>query len=117
MTVSLDSLGQDVIIPLAAFLLEYPVAYVPASAHQTTFLPGECLDVYDCTLVSEAVPNSHSLLKFSCPHQLGLEHMVISPVRLMGEMKLRYETRLKDMGCNWIFGIQHHTESFDRVAL
>ena|ERR1700722_1927579 len=125
-TVSLSlsaNLEPEVTVPLAAFLLEYPIAYVPTSLTQTSFLSGVCLDVYDCTLscphhfTDNSTTHSHSFLKFSSPQQLGLENSNLSPATLISKMDTRYKGRLEAIGHARVLKIHHHIASFDRVAL
>lgn len=58
------------IIPLAAILIEYPIAYVPA-ADQTSFLSGVELRCFSCSIVSASHAQDESevlpLMQFSCP--------------------------------------------------
>jgi hypothetical protein len=116
-------LGQDVMVPLAAILLEYPVAYAPTSPAQSSFLSGVCLDIYDCILTrphhiaDHVIPLTHTFLKFSSPHRLGLEHPSLSPSKLISDIATRYESRLKELECDFVLNIQHHTKTFDRITL
>lgn len=120
------SLDLTDIVPLAAFLLEYPVAYVPASADQTSFLEGVPLDVYQCTFVSRPAgsqcPDStnveHSLLKFSCPSIVGSVEAELSPPRLVERLKSRFGARLEgEAGLAGSIIVRHHVETHARVSL
>jgi len=117
--ISSQELTQELMIPIAAILLEYPVAYVPASSDQMAFLSRELLDVYECRLVhvETQVPNRHTLLKFSCPSAIGVKHMELSPQELMERTKERFIPRLQKAGDGMIVEIHVSTEKFDRVAL
>ncbi|KAM6494315.1 hypothetical protein JOM56_010676, partial [Amanita muscaria] len=55
-------------VPIAAVLIEYPLAYVPDTT-LTSFLHQIPLDVYECTV--RIGSHTHILLKFSCPAVLG----------------------------------------------
>jgi hypothetical protein len=115
-------LEREVMVPLAAFLLEYPVAYVP-TPNETSFLAGVCLDVYDCTLIrshhvtENVLLQDHSFLTFSSPHQLGSENLDLSPPSLLRKLNTRYRSRLREITSNCALETHHRTESFDRVAL
>jgi hypothetical protein len=106
-------------IPVAAILLEYPVAYVPTSSagDQTAFLSRELLDVYECLLMNAGTLNRHTLLKFSCPNIIGIEHTELSPKRLIERMKERFVPRLQIVDSRITLDIQVLAEKFDRVAL
>lgn len=112
-------------VPLAAVLLEYPVAYVPASAQQTSFLEGATLDVYECILTwtpAGAYPaglqrGKHTLLKFSCPNTIGTTHPELSSDRLARRLKSRFQPRLQQIGFSCALSVIHTTETHDRVAL
>jgi len=118
-------------IPLAALLLEYPIAYVPTSPDQTLFLSHVPLDVYEFVLVfvhpcgdgrsagdsrSDQGWNRHTLLKFSCPR--GLDPP-IEKGKLVGNLESHFQVRLQEAGLNGIvlLGVDHHAQTFDRVAL
>lgn len=102
------------LIPFAAFLLEYPIAYIPANPEQSSFLPGVHLDVYECTLVtgvsSDTMPKPHVFMKFSCPS--GLSSRNISD-----ELTTRFFPRLEAVGLGSDFQVRRHQETHDRVAL
>jgi hypothetical protein len=106
-------------VPIAAILLEYPVAYVPTSGDQTVFLSRELLDIYECLLMhAEFEPlNGHTLLKFSCPSAIGIEHTELSPNKLVERMKARFIPRLLVADDRMTLDIHVLTEKFDRVAL
>lgn len=113
-------LNQETMIPLAAVLLEYPVAYVPSSPDQTVFLSGETLDVYECLLIHS--PNETSLppitlLKFSCPAAICLETEALSSQKLVEMMEERFSPRIKKVDHHLTLEIRVSAEKFDRVAL
>ncbi|KIK52074.1 hypothetical protein GYMLUDRAFT_265601 [Collybiopsis luxurians FD-317 M1] len=87
-----QGLSASSTVPLAALLLEYPVAYCPPATVTSPFLSSEMLDVYDVCLelpnnegyvltFSDGLNRRHSMLKFSCPLHLG----AIYPERLSPE--------------------------------
>ncbi|KAF9817290.1 hypothetical protein IEO21_03550 [Rhodonia placenta] len=102
------------IVPLAAYLLEYPVAYVPCSEGQTSFLAGAALDVYECTFQAA---EAHILLKFSCPSGIGELHPELSAGRLAESLRHRFGLRLRAAGLPDNLIVQHHTKTYDRVSL
>lgn len=116
-------------VPLAAVLLEYPVAYVPLDADQTVFLTGVGLDVYDCVLTFSRIPDSHDtgrgpdgpyehrLLKFSCPSRLAREATTLLPTTLIARMQAKFGPRLDAAGCQCNLTVRHATETHDRVSL
>jgi len=119
------SLDITLAVPLAAFLLDYPVAYVPISADQSDFLAGISLDVYRCTfaLKAEATQSSdlagreHTLLKFSCPSAIGHAHGELSSQALVETMRNRFGRRLAEAGFPDSIVVEHHTETHARVSL
>ncbi|KIM89222.1 hypothetical protein PILCRDRAFT_2484 [Piloderma croceum F 1598] len=119
--ISSQELTQDLMIPVAAILLEYPVAYVPTSGagDQTAFLSRELLDVYECLLMNAGIGthNRHTLMKFSCPNVIGVEHTELSPHRLIERMKERFVPRLQVVDSHTTLDIQVLAGKFDRVAL
>lgn len=102
------------IVPLAAYLLEYPVAYVPCSEEQTSFLAGAALDVYECTFQAA---EAHILLKFSCPSGIGELHPELSAGRLVESLRHRFGLRLRAAGLPDNLIVQHHMKTYDRVSL
>ncbi|KAH9936367.1 uncharacterized protein B0H18DRAFT_321419 [Fomitopsis serialis] len=98
------------LVPLAAALLEYPVAYVPADADQTAFLTGVPLDVYDCVVSfigasdDEAHPEDareHTLLKFSSPSCLSEQSTGLLPAKVMEALRDRFGPRLNAAEGQW----------------
>ncbi|TFY68732.1 hypothetical protein EVJ58_g820 [Rhodofomes roseus] len=115
-------------VPLAAVLLEYPVAYVPADADQTEFLPGVLLDVYHCVISladttlddTRGAPGDareHTLLKFSCPACLAEQDTSLSPARMMDRLRVSFGARLNAAEGQWNLAVRHTTEAHDRVSL
>lgn len=106
-------------VPLAAVLLEYPVAYVPISSEQTAFLGGEPLIICECHLVDAALvpPVRHSLIKFSCPRVIGQEHDRLTSRQLTERLRERFIPRIRDADTRLILDIEISMETLDRVAL
>ncbi|KAF8843289.1 hypothetical protein BDN67DRAFT_964685 [Paxillus ammoniavirescens] len=117
-----EALTQEVLVPLAAVVIDYPVAYVPASSEQTSFLSGEVLDVYNvsfkCPSSSASASNlqkEHVVLMFSCPRVLVSKHAELSPAALTEKLRVKFESRLESLGIH--MSVTHHTQTLDRVAL
>lgn len=109
------------LVPLAGFLLDYPVCYVPASDDQTVFLSGVSLDLYECVLVNERNPAStpiqHPLFKFTCPASLGDRHRDLNRHPILDALKRSLTTRLVTLSSPFSLKIIHDTVILDRVAL
>ncbi|PBK97406.1 hypothetical protein ARMGADRAFT_1060622 [Armillaria gallica] len=69
-----SELPVDITVPLAAVLLEYPVAYVP---HGAVSPERQSLDVYECLL-----PGGVTIVKFSCPSSLVNREIITKSLRL-----------------------------------
>ncbi|KAI6042676.1 hypothetical protein EDC04DRAFT_911132 [Pisolithus marmoratus] len=114
-------LTQELLVPLAGILLDYPVAYVPVSAHQSTFLAGEPLDVYEVAFNSPSAGLSSLqggrfvFIKFSCPRRVAEKDSILSPACLLLLLEHKFERRLESIGAS--VSVRHYTETLDRVAL
>ncbi|KAF4590846.1 hypothetical protein EYR40_009443 [Pleurotus pulmonarius] len=112
--IQLPESHASTMIPLAAVLLEYPVAYAPPPA-SLTFLGGISLDVYEVTLTSSSSElRQHTLLKFSCPH--GLEEG-LSPEAMKEKLYSHFQSRLNTFLRGMSPEVSHTERTFDRVAL
>ncbi|KAG1750923.1 hypothetical protein EDD22DRAFT_957877 [Suillus occidentalis] len=119
----LGGLTQENLVPLAATLIGYPVAYVPISVDQTSFLSGHSLDVYEASVVpatscTSSLQNSnqaHTLLKFSCPRSLAETDCELFPERIIKCLQSQFLERLSSIGLSLL--VHHHVEVVDRVAL
>jgi hypothetical protein len=108
------------LVPLAALLLEYPVAYVPddLSSNPSGFLDGIELDVYSCAMKweeAEQTPGStktHTFMQFSCPRSMKEEIGDIA-----NDLRERFTTRFISAGLQCELIVSHRTECLDRVAL
>lgn len=108
--------GQEhLLIPLAAFLLEYPVGYVPLDANQTTFLSDIPLDVYGCLL--EGSREEYTLLKFSCPQSMGQSVPRLALGELRRRLVDRFHPRLQAVDYPGRLRVQHSQETLPRVGL
>jgi len=117
-----DGLTQEILVPLAATLISYPVAYVPASVIQTSFLGGQPLDVYEAIVFPETRHTSssrnfrqHTLLKFSCPCSLAERDHKLSPNRITNRLQSQFQGRLLSIGLS--LSVQHQVKTLERVAL
>ena len=113
-----DSLTQVVLVPLAAVLIDYPVAYIPVSPSQTAFLGAEPLDIYQVAFPFGS-PSTNTrdftFLKFSCPRKLADTCPRLSHTHLVQRLEDIFTPRLDKLGAGII--LRHHTETLDRVAL
>ena len=104
-------------VPLAALLLEYPVAYVPSSDIQVRFLDNIPLDVYECTLVTEN-DQTHPLVKFSCPSNLAEAHPDdLGALHIVAYLRGNFQDRLNKSVQGATLRITHSRETKDRFAL
>lgn len=117
-----DAFTEEILIPLAAVMIDYPVAYVPAYSAQTSFLEGEALDIYAIsfkgTITSDSalgLGKEHVLLKFSCPHVLVSNYAELSPATVVEKLRVKFAASLGRIGTR--VSITHRTETLDRVAL
>ena len=114
-TVELDDiLSTEILVPLAAVLLEYPIAYVPNSG-QKEFLAGVPLDVYTCRVQNYEHVDLGTLLKFSCPCATGEDIPALTPAALVESMRSKFQPRLDGLGL--FVRVDHRVETLDRVAL
>lgn len=117
-----DSFTEEILIPLAAVMIDYPVAYFPAFSAQTSFLEGEALDVYTVSFEGISTSDStlglgeqHLFLKFSCPQVLVSNYAELSPAAVIEELRAKFTPGLARMGAR--ISVTHRTETLDRVAL
>ncbi|KAF9645741.1 hypothetical protein BDM02DRAFT_3119732 [Thelephora ganbajun] len=106
---------EHLLIPLAAFLLEYPVGYVPLNADQSTFLSNTPLDVYECVL--EESGEEHTLLKFSCPQCVSQSVARLAPDEVQRRLANRFQPRLEAVDYPGRLEILHTQENLPRVGL
>ena len=111
----LTSGREHLLIPLAAFLLEYPVGYVPLDANQTTFLSNTLLDVYECLLLDSG--EEHTLLKFSCPQCVSQSVARLEPGEVRRRLIGRFQPRLEAADYPGRLEVRHTQEILPRVGL
>ncbi|KAI0365737.1 hypothetical protein BV20DRAFT_972822 [Pilatotrama ljubarskyi] len=120
-----DKRTQDIgtMVAFAACLLEFPVAYVPASGGSGPFLAGVPLDVYECVLELDddprptGLPEKHVMLKFSCPCIVAETTPELRPEMVVGRLKARFGVRLEQSGFPGRMIVRHSIETLDRVAM
>lgn len=106
---------SDTLIPLAGYLLEYPISYVPISNTQTDYLAGVELDVYECFVLT--TNGRHTLLKFSCPTAVGLKELAFGTESMVAKLELVYGERIESLNQGWKIEMYHERTTLDRVAL
>ncbi|KAF7768051.1 hypothetical protein Agabi119p4_7294 [Agaricus bisporus var. burnettii] len=107
-------------IPLAAVLLDYPIAYVPESESQTSFLSGTPLVVYRCRLVGKSQggednDKQHVLLQFSCP--VSLENSMVSTRKTVSFLEHTFQPRVAQILSKYVLHVDYEHVAPDRVAL
>jgi hypothetical protein len=111
-------LTPETMVPLAALLLEYPVAYVPSPDPQLAFLNNVQLDVYECILVIDNDHGRYPLLKFSCPSNLAKDHPNrLGPSHIVALLRENFEDRLEKSVPGAMLFITQGRETKDRLAL
>ncbi len=122
-------LPQDIflpaLIPLAAIILDYPVAYIPASAHQMSFLSSVPLVVYRCYVrirepageKCDDVGEQHLLLQFSCPEQLTDASSSLGLDRVVSQLETTFQPRVTQFLPGSTFHVEQEHITLDRVAL
>ena len=106
---------EHLLVPLAAFLLEYPVGYVPLDANQTTFLSNIPLDVYECILKDPG--EEHTLLKFSCPQCVSQSVARLAPEEVRRRLVGRFQPRLEAADYPGRLEVRCTQETLPRVGL
>ncbi|KAH9846375.1 hypothetical protein C2E23DRAFT_853288 [Lenzites betulinus] len=122
--VALNADASDIstLVAFAACVLEFPVAYVPASQGSYAFLAGVPLDVYECVLrvdasVGGGLPETHTMARFTCPHCVAETHTGLRPEGILRLLRDRFEGRLREAGFPGSMTVRHFVETRDRVAL
>ncbi|KAJ3861993.1 hypothetical protein EV359DRAFT_46045, partial [Lentinula novae-zelandiae] len=111
-------------VPFAAVLLEYPVAYCPSETVVSPFLSSATLDIYEVRLtLPDQGDERHyrSVLKFSCPSDLGLSCPKLNPQSIQESLQSFFDSRIANslllMLSTHAISVHHTIESLDRVAL
>ena len=100
-------------VPFAAIVLEFPIAYIPCSPEQTSFLENTPLDIYECSLPLQFGEHEleHVMLKFSCPSELT------EPDKIKKRLQERFSQRVHARGMTGEMVIKKTRVTLDRVAL
>lgn len=120
---------MQVAVPLAALLLDYPIAYVPSVSNPHA-LSGTPLNFYECVLISGAHDRrsdakshvvqrkEHTIMKFSCPAQLqGMDPQRFQPASVISQLNEMFAKRLQlvedpTLECDVI----HTTQTLDHIT-
>ena len=110
----------ETVVPLAAILLDYLVAYVPYPSYPNT-LSGIPLDFYEYILTipshDSMLDLNHSIIKFSCPASLGEDFTQLIPENVTRKLAAIFADRLS---AAWAGGVtirvKHSSETLDRVV-
>lgn len=104
-------------------LLDYPIAYVPASEDQTSFLSGTPLVVYRCHISGrsregEDDNKQHVLLQFSCPASLASSSDdLVSIERIVSHLEHTFQLRVAQILSENKLHVKYEHVTLDRVAL
>ena len=89
----------EIAVPLAAILLDYPIAYVPPASQDVTSLTNVPLDFYECLLTFGNEPDGQntkcSIMKFSSPS--GIAQDELRPERMVERLQQFFSSRLEDI--------------------
>lgn len=113
-------------VPLAAIFLDYPVAYVPSSENQVSFLNSVPLVVYQCQINTQkelvkGLPvqtEEHTLLAFSCPTSLADDPSSKTSVqRITNHLKSTFGPRIAKSFPESTLQVNYKHITLDCVAL
>ena len=111
----------ETVVPLAAILLDYLVAYVPYHSYPNS-LSGVPLDFYEYILTipshDSKLDLNHSIIKFSCLASLREDSPQLKPENLSLKLAAIFSERLSLAGAGSITThVKHTSETVDRVVL
>jgi hypothetical protein len=121
-----DSLHFGITVPLAAVILDYDVAYVPAleiakSSAFPIYLSGVPVTTYECLLSWDTEDHETSrimVMKFSCPKPLEeIDSKRFSTETISKRVSDRLRSRLQEAGVKASVKILHETVVHERLAL
>ncbi|KAJ3881701.1 hypothetical protein F5051DRAFT_89847 [Lentinula edodes] len=134
-----QGLFANLTVPFAAVLLEYPVAYCPSGTVVSPFLSSATLDIYEVRLtlpdqgyvtsgrrkawpsVNDEHRHYRSVLKFSCPSDLGRSCPELNPQSIQESLQSCFDSRIANslqlLWSTHTISVHHTIESLDRVAL
>ena len=108
----------ETVVPLAAVLLDYTVAYVPIAGYENV-LSGIPLDFYECILAYHKAGGqeaTHTVMKFSCPVGLAQGGPTGSE-RIVQDLQTMFAERLLSSGDEtMVVTVVHTVQSLDHVA-
>lgn len=110
----------ETVVPLAAILLDYLVAYVPYPSYPNT-LSGVPLDFYEYILTSPSHDSTlnlnHSIIKFSCPTSLREDFTQLKPEIVTLKLEAIFADRLSAARAGGATTrVKHSSETVDRVV-
>jgi hypothetical protein len=120
----LSDTAFETVVPLAAILLDYLVAYVPHPSYPNT-LSGVPLDVYEYILTipshDSMLDLNHSIIKFSCPTSLREDFTQLNPENVTLKMAAVFADRLSVARAGGVtihvkHNVIHSSETVDRVV-
>jgi len=108
----------ETVVPLAAVLLDYAVAYVPSAGYENV-LSGIPLDFYECILAYHKAGGqeaTHTVMKFSCPAGLAQGGPTGSE-RIIQALQTMFAERLLSSGDETMaVTVVYTVQSLDHVA-
>jgi hypothetical protein len=110
----------ETVVPLAAILLDYLVAYVPYPSYPNT-LSNVPLDVYEYILTipshDSMLDLNHSIIKFSCPTSLREDFTQLKPENITLKLTAIFADRLSAARAGGAtIHVKHSSETVDRVV-
>ncbi|KAF5360908.1 hypothetical protein D9756_004896 [Leucocoprinus leucothites] len=119
-----QELSSTICIPLAAILLDYPIAYVPSS-DRTSFLSGVPLVLYRCRIDIQSPAlqeepeegKGHILLQFSCPEMVDDSTSAMSTQQISVHLESTFGPRIAHSLPGSSLYVDHEHITLDRVAL
>jgi hypothetical protein len=110
----------EIVVPLAAILLDYLMAYVPYPSYPNT-LSGVPLDFYECIITipgHDSMLNlNHPIIKFSCPAGLQEEFTQLKPENVTLKLAAIFADRLSAARVGGVIAhIKHSSETVGRVV-
>ena len=118
----LSDASFETVVPLAAILLDYLVAYVPYPSYPNP-LSGVPLDFYEFILTIPSyelmLDSNHSIIKFSCPASLREDFTQLKPENVTLKLAAIFAVRLSAdrAGTSVTTHVRHSSETVDRVVL
>ncbi|KAF8903120.1 hypothetical protein CPB84DRAFT_1774870 [Gymnopilus junonius] len=117
-----DDITIESAVPLAAILLDYPVAYVPTST-ENNILSNVPLNFYECLLIVggniENQRHEITIMKFSCPAELtNGQGRNLDPDRTVKLLQNIFSARLEQIGETSLgIAVQLSTQTVGHVVI